>query len=109
VGAFGTKNGARSLVEMRSRIERYRRQASTRFEDFTIGCILLEEPFFLPRELWIRVPPDWAPNIVRGKGYDTGTEAGLSLWAAVRERVPSSLRSGRSSARLPPHATGRRP
>src|SRR6266542_1392526 len=45
--SFGIYNGASSLYEMRNRVEKYRRQIGNRFEDYTIGCILLEQPFFL--------------------------------------------------------------
>ena len=86
--AFGEKNGARSLDEMRRRIERYRRHLGDALSDYTIGCILLEQPFFFDRDLWIPVPEDWAPNIVRGKGYDTPSEVGLRLWQEVEARLP---------------------
>ncbi len=85
--AFTTKNGASSLVEMRRRIARYRREPASPFQDYTIGCLLLEQPFFLPESLWIPAPADWAPNIVRGKGYDTREESGAALWKAVSERL----------------------
>lgn len=39
--AFGVKNGTFSLLEMRSRIKRYRRTKPTPHEDYNIGCILL--------------------------------------------------------------------
>jgi len=88
--AFEQKNGARSLTEMRARIERYRRGPADRFADYTIGCILLEQPFFLPEDLWIQTPPDWAPNIVRGKGYNTSSEIGRRLWEEVAARLPAA-------------------
>ena len=40
--AFGIKNGASTLEEMRDRIERYRRIRSSPGEDYEIGCILLQ-------------------------------------------------------------------
>ena len=40
------KNGTASLEEMRTRLARYRK-ADDPFVDYTIGCILLEKPFFL--------------------------------------------------------------
>jgi putative restriction endonuclease len=45
---------------------------------------LLAQPFFFPESSWIPVPPDWAPNIVQGKTYDSSAETGASLWAAVQ-------------------------
>lgn len=80
--AFGEKNGAASLQQMRQRIARYRREADTR-EDYVIGCIILQDPFFIERHAWVPQPADFSPNIVRGKGYDLNVEPGRSLWAAV--------------------------
>jgi putative restriction endonuclease len=89
---FEVKNGASSLEEMRVRIEKYRRhRLSDRSEDYTIGCILLEQPFFLSRELWVEAPRDWSRNIVRGKGYDLTVGIGRDLWARV-ERALQTLR-----------------
>jgi putative restriction endonuclease len=77
--AFGRKNGVASLAEMRDRTLHYRRSATQAREDFTIGCILLTQPFFLPEERWIRAPHDWKPNIVQGRGYDLSIDPGLTL------------------------------
>jgi len=78
--SFGLSNGARSLPEMRHRVEKYRREAESRASDYTIGCILLEQPFFLPRDAWIPIPSDWESNIVTGRRYDLSVEPGLSIW-----------------------------
>ncbi|HUM30589.1 MAG TPA: HNH endonuclease [Thermoanaerobaculia bacterium] len=78
--SFGISNGARNLTEMRTRVEKYRKQAEDRTTDYTIGCILLEQPFFLPPQAWIPIPSDWKTNIVQGRGYDLATEPGLTLW-----------------------------
>ncbi len=53
--AFGIKNGARSLIEMRERISRYRRDAAPE-ADYTIGCRIVVQPIFLPEALWIEQP-----------------------------------------------------
>jgi putative restriction endonuclease len=76
--AFQEKNGAHSLLEMRQRIAKYRRTEDL-FEDFTIGCILLEQPFFLDESEWIPVP-DWSPSIVVGKTVAINLETGRSIW-----------------------------
>jgi putative restriction endonuclease len=86
---FGLANGATTLLEMRTRLERYRRRED-RFADYAIGCILLEQPFFLPEERWIPVPADWSPNIVQGKGYDLTVEPGLTLWRQLQEAAALS-------------------
>jgi putative restriction endonuclease len=84
---FGEANGVRSFVEMRARIEHYRRRPADRLEDYVIGCILLEQPFFFDESAWIAVPPDWRPNIVQGRGYDLESLTGRSLWKQVEERL----------------------
>lgn len=81
--SFDVKNGANSLFEMRRRVEKYRRQPENIFSNFDIGCILLEEPFFLPEKQWISVP-DWKSPIVQGKTYDLSVEPGLSLWEQLQ-------------------------
>ena len=76
---------------MRRRISKYRRQEISPFEDATIGCIMLAEPFFFPESEWIPVPEDFSLNILRGKGYDTSEEAGRKLWADVQLRLQGSV------------------
>jgi putative restriction endonuclease len=85
--AFGEANGARSLVAMRTRIQHYRRKPSDRREDYVIGCILLEQPFFFTEAAWIPAPPDWRPNIVQGRSYDLESVAGRSLWKRIEDRL----------------------
>lgn len=88
--AFGIKNGAASLQAVRERIARLRRTPADWYEDFTIGCIVLVEPFFWPEELWIPQPADFSSQIVRGKGYDLTRGTGAALWAEVIERLQAT-------------------
>jgi putative restriction endonuclease len=88
--AFGEKNGALSLDVVRQRIGRLRRETPRPWEDYTIGCIVLVEPFFWPEEPWIRDQPGWSPQIVRGKTYDLREEAGREIWNEVRLRLESA-------------------
>jgi putative restriction endonuclease len=88
--AFDIKNGARSLEELRARIGRLRREQPRPWEDYTIGCILLAEPFFWDREDWIPDPPGWSPQIVRGKTYDLTQSEGGWIWDRVTERLEAS-------------------
>jgi putative restriction endonuclease len=85
--AFGIKNGANTLQEKRRRIEKYRKTTPSPTEDYEIGCILLEQPFFFRKDEWIQAPTDWSPNIVRGKGYDTTFGEGKRVWDAVSLRL----------------------
>src|SRR6267154_2260972 len=52
--AFGEKNGVTSLDEMRTRIRRYQSEANRNERDPKIGCRLLQQPFFFPRDQWFR-------------------------------------------------------
>ena len=86
--AFGEKNGASSLQEMRARIERYRRIPPDPSEDYAIGCIVLTEPFFFPREEWFPPPEDFHPNVQVGKTYDLrAVPVGTKLWEDVQLRI----------------------
>jgi len=85
--AFGEANGVTSLAEMRTRIEKYRKAPAEPHGDYTIGCILLEQPFFLRQDAWIPAPPDWHPNIVQGKTYDLNAEPGRALWGRVEAAI----------------------
>jgi len=87
---FGAANGAFSLEDMRSRVERYRRVQPLPHEDYSIGCILLAQPFFLEEPFWIPVPSDWKRNIVQGRSYDLQIEPGLSMFKAVNDRLVRS-------------------
>lgn len=87
--AFGAKNGAASFEEMRGRIARYRRVPQGDRSDFAIGCRILTDPFFLPREQWIPVPASWSRNIVKFKRYSTDEEDGRRLWEAVQAPLNS--------------------
>jgi putative restriction endonuclease len=95
--AFAEKNGAQTLHEMRTRVERYRKAPAEPHGNYIIGCILLEQPFFLPERLWIPEPPDWHANTVQGKSYDLQADAGRALW----HRVEGALHALRASGELP--------
>jgi putative restriction endonuclease len=108
---FGIANGALTLEEMRIRIEKYRRKGTSR-EDYTIGCILLEQPFFLPREAWVPVPKEWPRQAVQGKGYEVESQIGSALYEAVQDALrgmqpaaiisePEPPRYGRPTLALP--------
>ena len=85
--AFGEANGARSALEMRTRIARYRKAAPGDRSDFPIGCRILTQPFFFDEPDWMPVPASWSPNIVSFKTYNTGDAEGLALWEAVSDRL----------------------
>jgi putative restriction endonuclease len=80
---FGEENGAATFDEMVARIGRYRRKAVDVHAD-QVGCLVLLEPFFFDEADWLSPPPDWAPNIVQGKTYDTEIGEGRALWLRVQ-------------------------
>jgi putative restriction endonuclease len=84
---FREANGVGSLTEMRERIEYYKKSKIGPAENPTIGCIMLAEPFFWPRNAWIPIPANFSLSTQQGKGYDSETGEGRILWDAVCERL----------------------
>lgn len=82
--AFGNKNGSSNLNELRNKINSLRTNPET---DPTIGCIILNQPFFFSEDKWIDVPDSFARNIVTGKTYDTNERDGERLWNEVALRL----------------------
>ncbi len=82
--AFREKNGVTDYASLRRRIEQYRGAIKG---DPEIACNVLNGPFFFNEKDWIPVPESWAPNIVRGRTFDTEEGDGLRLWSAVSERL----------------------
>ncbi len=89
--AFGEKNGAGSFEEMQKRILKYRRAADTR-ESVTIGCILLQSPFFLERSAWVPMPVGFPLNAVQGKTYDAEAPEMQAVLAGLGQSAASGAR-----------------
>jgi putative restriction endonuclease len=85
---FGEKNGVASLDEMRTRIRRLQSEAGRTQRDPVIGCRLLQQPFFFPRDQWFRAPQTFPVNAVAGKSYGLDEQEGAALLRAVEERLP---------------------
>lgn len=89
--SFGISNGARDFIEMRQRIERYRRRTAKapagRSGDYQIGCIMIAGPVFFPEPLWVHEPRGWPKNIVSGRGEDLRSGEGLRILNECRERA----------------------
>ncbi len=88
---YEQKNGCDDFETFRNAILAYRHEQDQPAIDPEIGCILLEIPFFFPREMWIPQPADWHANIVQGRSYDTTEGTGKGIWNSVMERLPVVL------------------
>lgn len=86
--AFGVGNGAQSFQEMRVRVEKYRRERVAPHEDYPVGCVLLQQPFFFEESNWIPAPSDFQRNIVQGKTYALDSVSGRRLFEEVEKRMP---------------------
>jgi putative restriction endonuclease len=45
-----------------------------------IGCVLIVQPVFFPRELWVRPPRDWPVRTQAEKKYDLTVGEGERVW-----------------------------
>jgi putative restriction endonuclease len=88
--AFGPKNGAAQRDVFEKMIRGLLPDPTVR--DPEIGCTVLAQPFFWPREMWIPDPVDFAAaGIVRGRYYDTAEPSGAQIWAEVQSRLAAAL------------------
>lgn len=87
--AFGEKNGVIDYTSLRKRVDQYR-SGPVRGGDPEIGCNVLNSPFFFDEADWIPAPESWAPNIVRGRSFDTAEAEGLKLWNAVQSQLETA-------------------
>ncbi|WP_043932506.1 HNH endonuclease [Bacillus sp. EB01] len=85
--AFGIGNGANSLLELKTRVYKYKKSDRSSDPDPYIGCIILSMPFYFEEEDWIPVPSNWSMNIVQGKTYKTEDSFGRELYEQVQNRM----------------------
>jgi len=89
--AFENKNGFENLFDFRQKVNSLRKFPDV---DPTIGCIILNQPFFLPEDQWIHVPKSFTRNIVIGKTYDSNEPDGKRLWDEVLLRLSEVRKEG---------------
>lgn len=78
---FGIGNGCNSLTEMRERIRQIRNRIGYKGSSTAeIGCVLIVQPVFFPRELWVRSPVDWPVRTQTDKKYDLTIGEGARVW-----------------------------
>lgn len=78
---FDEGNGVPSLADMRRIVGRYRREPIAPGDDPLIGCVLVRDTVFFPADQPSEPPPEFASNIVQGKGYDVADRS----WAGYFE------------------------
>lgn len=96
---YGAANGAPTFASMRDRLLRIRNRFDMETnpkQDFWIGCILVNQPVFFEEKDWVRVPSDWASNIVQGKSYDLSQGEGERIWFECLARA-AAMRDGLES------------
>lgn len=94
---FGTGNGCSSLGEFEERLTEIRTRIGYVASNprAHVGCILLVQPVFFPREAWVAQPKDWHDRTVSSQGYNLTEGEGLRVWSECLERS--------SETTLPPH------
>jgi putative restriction endonuclease len=81
---FERKNGAATRADFETMIRRLASDKTAK--DPYVGCTVLSDPFFWPREQWVAAEPYWKNNIVVGAYYDSQEERGARLWDEVQAR-----------------------
>jgi len=76
---FEQQNGTASLSELRNLIASHRRDETTL--DTEIGCTVLTDLFYLPRERWIDLGTRFHRSTMVGKTYENESPIGASLLA----------------------------
>ncbi|HEX7051137.1 MAG TPA: HNH endonuclease [Longimicrobiales bacterium] len=81
---FGEGNGCATLAEMRARLESIRARIRYRPgpDSGLIGCTLIVQPVFFPRDAWIPQPDDWRARTQTDRKYDLTTGEGRRVWEA---------------------------
>jgi putative restriction endonuclease len=84
---FGDANGVPSLSALRERLAGIQDGARISADPGgRIGCCLIAEARFFPREAWVVPPRDWSPRIQSGAGYDLEAGEGARVWRDCLER-----------------------
>lgn len=86
---YGEKNGAATINSLIESIRRNRDASVSR--QHVIGCLILSQPTFFPKERWIQQPPEWNASTQQGAYFDMESGAGERVWSQVGELLGSSL------------------
>ncbi|MFB9236305.1 HNH endonuclease [Plantactinospora siamensis] len=84
---FYEGNGVESLAALRRSVGRYRKAPLGPDEDPEIGCVLIRDTVFFPPDQPAEPPPDFAPNVVQGKGYDLADPSYAGYFGLLMQRL----------------------
>jgi putative restriction endonuclease len=88
---FGEANGVANLAELRARLQRIREGAEIQADpQDRIGCSLIAEARFFPKDQWVAAPSDWKAPIQTGASVDLTVGEGLRVWTECLARAPES-------------------
>jgi putative restriction endonuclease len=89
--AFQIKNGCPTFESMREKIAGIRKGINYRSSGAKneIGCILLTQPVFFPKETWIKGPNNWPGPNLRPMKYDLSKGEGNRIWNECLARITS--------------------
>jgi putative restriction endonuclease len=101
---FGSANGVDGLAVLRERLKRI--QDGARIEadpGGRIGCCLIAEARFFPRDGWVTPPHNWMPRTQTGATYDLESGEGYRVWQDCMARSISEM-PATATRPLPPGA-----
>lgn len=81
---FHEKNGVKDLIEMRARVEKYRRIQPQPLEDYPIGCVMIQQPAFLPKLKQFKIP-NWKKGIQQGMTFDLESKEGRQILGNIQQ------------------------
>jgi putative restriction endonuclease len=83
--AFGERTGSPDHGDFRRRCQGAGPPAGRGL----LTCLILNQPFFLPRRAMLAPPGDWSPATPFGRVYRTDRPEGRDLWERVRPLLPT--------------------
>jgi putative restriction endonuclease len=99
---FGEANGVVDLAALRSRLRGIQSKARIEADpNRRIGCCLIAEARFFPRDGWVATPRYWPVRTQTGKTYDLRQGEGLRIWQECRARIDGPAEGMRAAEPRP--------
>lgn len=101
--SFGELNGTDTFAEMTARIEAIRRRTGSallaRPQDYEVGCIMISQPVFFPRDEWVAEYAEWRPRTQSGKTIDVASGDGRRAFAFPAPTHQQNIRATTAQSR----------